>query len=287
MLSYQHIYHAGSFADVHKHALLAHCLAALKAKHPRLTVLDTHAGRGLYDFSAPEALKKQEYQNGIAHFMGNHDAALRPYLDIVRKYNQGEGLEFYPGSAVIARDMLRPSDRMILSELHPGEFQKLEETFEGGLNVELLKADGLDVLMRRMPPQDMRGMAVIDPSFEMKTDYAEIPRKLAATWRKWTQGVFFLWYPILESAPHLSMLTALRETDVRDVLVSEIKLAQTPEQGYAMYGSGVAIINPPVQEAAVHAIMDSICAGLPQAASHDLFWLANTRIDPDTKQIAI
>jgi len=287
MLSYQHIYHAGNFADVHKHVLLVRTLMALKNKNPRLTVLDTHAGRGLYDFASPEALKTEEFRNGIAGLWERMDAPspISDYLKLVGKYNPEGALAAYPGSPLIVRDLLRPTDQMIFAELHPGEFEALQAVFAGVKNADLVKADGFDVLAARMPPADRRGLVIIDPSYEIKTDYVQVPRHIHVAWKKWPKGTFFLWYPILDSAPHETMLLNLRKTTVRDILVSEVRMEKMPGEGFAMYGSGVAVVNPPLPETAVQEITHHVAAHLPAKATADVFWLDNMKINADTGEL--
>lgn len=127
MLSYQHIYHAGNFADVHKHAVLARLLKALKAKPGGFRVMDTHAGRGVYDLQAEEAQRNREFDNGITKFIDDTSPLMADYLDIVKKYSVG-GLSKYPGSAAVARGMMRAADRLVCIERHPGEFGELQSS---------------------------------------------------------------------------------------------------------------------------------------------------------------
>lgn len=279
MLSYQHIYHAGNFADVHKHALLVRVLAALKVKHPRLCIVDTHAGRGLYDLSSDEAQKTGESANGIAKMRDLTGTPVEDYLGLVRKYDGA-----YPGSAAIAKDMLRPGDRLVLAELHPGELAELQKSISGH-NVSIMKKDGLEVMAEALPPPERRGLAVIDPSYEIKTEYTDLPRKIHNVYKKWPQGVFFIWYPVLTAQPHLRMLTALRKTGISNILVSEMKMGKMPDEGFAMHGTGIAIINPPLPEQAVDAVSRFVADAL--GAKQETYWLANRMIDPETGLIAL
>ena len=312
MLSYQHAYHAGNFADAHKHALLIKVLQALKNKNQKLCVLDTHAGRGIYHFSSAEAQKKGEFNNGASALwpLRTSPSPISDYFSILEKHNpsgaqapdmvsgreasgaqapdmnlgrEASGaLETYPGSPMLARDILRDTDRLIFSELHPGEFQELQKTFSGMSNVETVQKNGFEVMMERMPPENRRGLVVIDPPYEIKTDYADVPRYLQKIYKKWTQGVYFLWYPLLASQSHMDMLIALRKTVVKDVLISEISLDKVPREGFAMYGSGIAIINPPVTESDVGDVTRFIAASLPAKARGDVFWLDNRHISQET-----
>lgn len=289
MLSYQHIYHAGNFADAHKHALLVKTLAALKLKSPQLFLIDTHAGRGLYDFRDPEAQRKQEFKNGIAGLL-EKDAGTSPiadYLAEVKKLNPDGGTDMYPGSPLFAKNILRSSDRMVFAELHPSEFEKLRDNFKDVRNVTCEKKNGLALLLETTPPKEQKGIAVIDPPYEIKTDYTEVPRAVGNAVRKWPQGVFFIWYPILTGQPHLQLLTDLRKTAAKNTLVSEIKLDTMPKEGFAMYGTGIAIVNCPLAEQSASNLTQYIAKTLPQKAFADTYWLDNKAIDSETGLVAV
>lgn len=289
MLSYQHIYHAGNFADAHKHTLLARVMIALKNKHARLTVIDTHAGRGFYDLASEEAQKTGEYKNGIIPLRQawKSPSPIDAYMGVVQKFNPEDGLSAYPGSSMIAHDLLRANDRFIFAELHPGERAELQKNFAEKKNVEIVGKDGFAVLAENTPPQGGTGVAIIDPSYEIKTDYAAVPRHIQMAWKKWPQGVFFLWYPILSSGAHHDMLLNLRKTVVRHVLISEIKLPHVPEQGFAMMGSGIAIVNPPLNETAVRDVAQYVARSLPHGTEAETFWLDNRSIDPATGMLSV
>jgi len=284
MLSYQHIYHAGNFADVQKHAILVQLLKALKLKNAKMTVIDTHAGRGVYDLQSEEAQKTMEYEHGGRHFF-DHGTLPAGLKEIVAKMNPDGALETWPGSAKIVREMLRPGDKLICTELHPGEFGELQKTFDGAPNTELHKTDGFQALVDMVPPTDRKGLVIIDPSYEMKTEYDLLAKQLYQAWKKWPQGVFMIWYPILEARGYQRMLTALRNSRVKDVMVSEIRLDGPPSVTYRMSGTGVAIINPPWPEAALDQLTQEIANRMPIKAFGDVFWLDNMQIDPDTGTI--
>lgn len=282
MLSYQHIYHAANFADVQKHVILLQLLTALKAKNPKLAVMDTHAGRGLYDLTSEEALKTAEFVHGGGHMF--EDKSLPGGLQAaVAKYNEGGKLLRYPGSAVLARDMLRPADRLICYELHPGEFAELQKSLGSRPNTEILKQDGFKALTDRLPLPERKALIVIDPSYEIKTEYELVARQLIAAVKKYPAGCYMLWYPVLPAQGHRQLLTQLRRAPVvRDVLVSEVRLEAAPDAGFRMYGSGIAIINPPWPEAVLKQLTDDVAARLPLQAEGDVFWLDNLEIDAET-----
>lgn len=241
MLSYQHIYHAGNLADVHKHAILATALAYMTAKPKPLTYIETHAGRGAYDLGGAEALKTGEAAQGILKladaFREDH-----PYAKVRARIADVYGPTIYPGSPLIASHFLRDGDTAHLAEMHPQEFEALED-----LNfpdrVKLHHGDGLEMALARTPPTPRRGLMLIDPSYEIKTDYATLPRQIAQLHAKWNVGVIMLWYPILSDARHAPMLRDLRAA-VPAVQTHEVRFAPA-RPGHGMVGSGMALLNPP------------------------------------------
>lgn len=241
MLSYQHHYHAGNLADVHKHAVLAWTLNYLTQKDKPLTYMETHAGRGLYDLAAPEAVKTGEAAMGIGRaapwFGKNH-----PYARAIAATRAERGPNAYPGSPLIAGHLLREIDTIHLCELHPQEHAALDyATSPFGAHV--YREDGFAKALSILPPTPRRGMLLIDPSYEVKTDYDDIPRIIWQISRKWNVGIIALWYPILADAPHRVMLNMLRQ-DHPEATVHEVRFPPARD-GHRMVGSGMFIINPP------------------------------------------
>lgn len=241
MLSYQHAYHAGNLADLHKHALLAAALDYLTLKPKPLTYLETHAGRGLYRLDSAEALKTGEAGAGILR--AEAEGWLRPDHPLVRAraaMRAAHGDSAYPGSPLIAAHFLRPDDRAHLAELHPAERAALSDVAPFAT---IHARDGFEMAQAVCPPQPRRGLLLIDPSYEVKADYTAIPRQIAQLARKWNVGVILLWYPVLTDARHLPMLAALAAT-FPDALRSEVGFAPA-RPGHAMVGSGIWALNPP------------------------------------------
>ncbi|MFH1157689.1 MAG: 23S rRNA (adenine(2030)-N(6))-methyltransferase RlmJ [Pseudomonadota bacterium] len=288
MLSYQHSYHAGNFADVQKHAVLVGLMQAMALGPQKFCVMDTHAGRGLYDLAGPEARKIGEFRNGILPFWTAREekTPLSDYLKIVSAFNDGDDLRRYPGSPAVIRHLMRPMDSLILIERHPAEFTELQNCFKGSKNVQLLKEDGFRHLTGKVPFAERRGLVLVDPSYEIKSEYDDLPRLLHQAWKKWPQGQFMIWYPMLDAGLHLRMLTALRKTNINNVLVSEILLEAPPRENFALTGSGIIIVNPPFGfETVLDELTQFISARLPVKASGDVFWLDNRRIDPETGMV--
>ncbi len=242
MLSYQHIYHAGNLADVHKHALLAWMLDYLTAKDKPLSYLETHSGRGLYALDAAEAVKTGEAVAGIgraeALFAPNH-----PYRRVLGSVRAHYGAQAYPGSPLVAAMSLRPGDRIALAELHPREFAELAQvmTLYGA---DCRQEDGPAFALARTPPEPRRGLMLIDPSYEVKADYATLPALITKLHAKWNVGVIALWYPILRTQAHLPMLSALEAAGLPKALRHEVQFAPARD-GHGMTGSGLFIVNAP------------------------------------------
>ncbi|MCB1399820.1 MAG: 23S rRNA (adenine(2030)-N(6))-methyltransferase RlmJ [Rhodobacteraceae bacterium] len=243
MLSYQHSYHAGNLADVHKHALLATMLDYLTRKDKPLSYIETHAGRGVYALDAPEATKTQEAAQGIGRIEGaGWFAPDHPYMRALQATRQAHGRMAYPGSPMIAASLLRPVDSLHLCELHLKEFAALRAAMapHGGI---FHQKDGLQMALALCPPTPRRGLLLIDPSYEVKADYATLPRVIAQIARKWNVGTLALWYPILAAQPHRPMVRALR-ADHPEALLHEVRFPPARE-GHGMTGSGMFVLNPP------------------------------------------
>ena len=241
MLSYQHIYHAGNLADVQKHALLAWSLDYMTRKDKPLTYIETHAGRGVYDLSSDAALKTGEAAAGIAAL----DAAFpadHPYRRRLEETRAMYGQGHYPGSPLIAALSLRDGDVIHLAELHPQERAALQvQADRWGAHVRA--EDGLKMALALTPPTPRRGFLLIDPSYEVKDDYAAIPRVIGQVHRKWNVGTIMLWYPILTNNAHRPMLDALM-TAHPDSFRHELRFPPVRE-GHKMIGTGVWMLNPP------------------------------------------
>lgn len=241
MLSYQHLYHAGNLADVQKHAALAWVLDYLTRKDKPLTYIETHAGRGVYDLGADEAVKTGEAAAGIALaealFPADH-----PYRQRLDEARAGYGPRTYPGSPLIAALGLRETDSIHLAELHPQEVAHLRAAAKDW-GATVYQRDGFELALALTPPTPRRGLMLIDPSYEVKADYEAIPRHLSAIHRKWNVGILILWYPILRGAPHAAMLRAL-DTALPGGLRHEVRFPPVRD-GHRMEGSGLFVVNPP------------------------------------------
>lgn len=245
MLSYQHIYHAGNMADVHKHLWLLCVLEYLGRKDKPYIWIDTHAGRGGYDLTAAEAQKIKEYEGGILKIwnvvQSSDNPILKLYADLI-----GRGdLLFYPGSSLLAAKRLRGNDKLFSYEMHPQEFGFLEKSLKLFKNAKAIKQDGYNGLASLMPPMLRRGGVLIDPSYEVKDEYVQVAQSVRASVKKWSQGVFMIWYPILAAARHEDMCANL-STFAQDQGLDSTRdewMFKGAEKG--MLGSGMFIMNTP------------------------------------------
>jgi 23S rRNA (adenine2030-N6)-methyltransferase len=246
VLAYRHAFHAGNFADVFKHALLARLLVALAKKEKPFCYLDTHAGIGRYDLAHRWAQKNREYEGGIGRLWARRDAPalLAPYLDAVRTENPDGSLRVYPGSPAIAQRLLRADDRMVLCELNAKDKDALRAQFarERRAGVHLL--DGFQAVKAFLPPKERRGLMLMDPSFDRKGEYARVVGALVEAARRFASGVFAFWYPLMEPAALRAFEHALRDAGVPQLLQLELWV-HPPEWTADLRGCGMLVVNPP------------------------------------------
>jgi 23S rRNA (adenine2030-N6)-methyltransferase len=246
MLSYQHGYHAGNFADVVKHLTLSRILCYAAQKNKPLFYLDTHSGRGLYDLKDSQAMKTGEYLQGI-NLLWQHrhhlPALFSPYLHCIDKINTGSNLRFYPGSPALAIELLRTQDRLYFCELHPQEFTCLENLKRENKRVFYSHTDGIASLKALLPPVERRGVIFIDPSFEVKDEYKTIPRAIKTAHEKFSTGIYCAWYPLVDRRLSEQFLRGMKAIPATCSLHIEFNMHSNTELG--MSGCGLWIINPP------------------------------------------
>lgn len=246
MLSYQHHYHAGNFADVFKHFTLSRLLHYLTQKEKPLFYLESHAGRGAYDLDAEQALKNDEASHGIQKVWRQQKdlpALFTPYLQAIHQLNSGDTLRFYPGSPALAIAMLRKQDRLFCCELHPEEFRHLQRLPRHHQRVFFSHSDGLHSISALVPPPERRGLIFIDPSYEVKAEYHTIPAMINKAFGRFATGVYCLWYPIIHNQYLAQLTRGLQNIGATNHLRVELFL-NTATVG-AMHSCGLWIINPP------------------------------------------
>ncbi|NOE19812.1 23S rRNA (adenine(2030)-N(6))-methyltransferase RlmJ [Ruegeria atlantica] len=244
MLSYQHIYHAGNLADVQKHALLAWVLNYLTQKDKPLSYVETHSGRGLYQLDADESMRTGEAAAGIERakrerwFGPGH-----PMARVLKNIQAWHGDAAYPGSPMIAAHLLRDQDSLHFAELHPQEHAALSLAMSP-FGAKVYRQDGFELVQSLMPPTPRRGLLLIDPSYEVKTDYDRLPGVIAKLHRKWNVGVIALWYPVLSDKRHARMIATLEAQNFPKAICHEVTFPPVRE-GHRMVGSGMFILNAP------------------------------------------
>ncbi|AKB04050.1 23S rRNA (adenine(2030)-N(6))-methyltransferase RlmJ [Vibrio cholerae] len=270
MLSYRHSFHAGNHADVLKHIVQSLILNSLQQKEKPFVYHDTHSGVGRYDLTHEWSEKTGEYKQGIARvWQQDHiPAELDSYLDAIRQLNQGETLRYYPGSPRVARAHLREQDRMVLTELHPSDYPLLEQEFHRDRQVSIYKEDGFARLKASLPPQERRGLVLIDPPYELAKEYRDVVRAIAQSYKRWATGIYAIWYPVVNRCDIDDMLEGLQGLEIRKILQIELGVApDTNERG--MTASGMIVINPPwTLESQMQTILPFLKQAIAPATGH-------------------
>ncbi len=248
MLSYRHAFHAGSHADVLKHFIEVQLLRYLAQKDKPFWYIDTHAGAGCYSLDSGYAAQNAEYRSGIALLWDRDDlpAPLAEYVALVKRINQDGQMKLYPGSPLVALEILREQDRMRLFELHPTDSEILQQNFAGhGSKVLIQAADGFAALKALLPPPPRRALVLIDPPYEDKQDYQRVVSALREGLKRFAGGVYAVWYPQLQRAEAKQLPEQLKQLPVKSWLNVALSVQEPGEDGFGMYGSGVFILNPP------------------------------------------
>ena len=280
-MNYRHAYHAGNFADVVKHAVLARIVEYLKRKEKPFRVIDTHAGIGLYDLASDEAGRTGEWLGGIGRIMqakmsAEAEALLAPYLDAVRAMNEGEELAHYPGSPKIVRHLLRRQDRLTAIELHPQDAAQLKARFEGDIQTRVIELDGWLALGAHLPPKEKRGLVLVDPPFEEGGEFGRLVDGLVKAHRRWPGGIYALWYPIKDRGAVDVFHSQLAQAGIPRVLDVGFDIRPSGKVP-RLDGSGMVVVNPPFMlEAELKVILTELhrLLSLEQGAKWSVNWLA-------------
>ena len=246
MLAYRHAFHAGNHADVLKHCVLQQILLYMNQKDKPYWVIDTHAGAGMYSLASDYANTKSEYLDGVARLWGCDDLpkVLSEYMNLIQLCNNKGDWTLYPGSPEVIRRTIRADDRMRLFELHPTDFEILEENFERDRQAKLFKSDGFASLKALLPPPTRRAVIFMDPPYEIKSDYPKVVDALQEGLSRFAEGVYVVWYPILTRGDHIRMIESLRKLSEKTLNIA-MTVQEPDEKGFGMLGSGLFIINPP------------------------------------------
>ena len=277
MLSYRHLFHAGNYSDVFKHALLARLLIALGAKEKPYFYLDTHAGTGRYDLGHEWAWKTREFETGIGKLWDRKDlpAALEPYLDAVRAQNPKRRLRYYPGSPLIALALRRPDDRILLTELNKTDCAELEAVVGRERHVSVRLMDGYAALKSFLPPKERRGLVLLDSSFDRSGEFRRILKALKSAYQLWPTGMYAIWYPLMAEGAMHAFARDVEKTGIRKILRLEMRVRASAEGGM-MPGCGMLVINPPWKfDAEARPLLDWLrrALAIEGAGSSGVDWL--------------
>ncbi len=246
-MNYRHAFHAGNFADVVKHALFCRLVDYLGRKEKPFRIMDTHAGRGLYDLAADEARRTGERADGIDRLVASpawDDPLLAGYRAAVEATRARFGENAYPGSPLIARHLLRRQDRLSAYELHPVDAEALAGVFAGDTQVKAIELDGWLALGAHVPPKEKRGLVLIDPPFERTDEIETIVEQLVRAHDRWPGGVYAVWYPLKRRAQHERFHELLRGSGLRDVLAADFR-REPHGADERLVGTGFVVVNPP------------------------------------------
>lgn len=260
MLSYRHAFHAGNYADVIKHVVLVEILRHLCKKDAPFEYIDTHSGAGLYNLAAPDAQKLQEFAGGIGKLSVEAFPELAAYLDVVASFNSNPARHLYPGSPAIAKTFLRRQDRGWLFELHPKDAALLSQNMAGQKNIRVQHKDGFAGLKALVPPTARRGLVLIDPSYEIKSDYPLVVEQVIQAHRKFSNGIYAIWYPVVDRHTIVKMTQDLANSGIRNIQRYELGIAEDSAQ-HGMTSSGMIVINPP------WTLFDTMAALLPKLST--------------------
>ena len=246
MLSYRHSFHAGNFADVLKHIVLIQILEHLSKKDKPICCIDTHAGPGEYQLNSEFALKNKEFENGIGQLwqLDNPPDSVASYINVLKHFNPDGILNRYPGSPLIIKHFLRNRDRVFLHELHSTEIDLLNTVIGNDRQIKIAHSDGLKNAISLLPPLQHRGMVLIDPSYEIKSDYQLVVDTLIQMHKRFTTGTYALWYPVVNRSRNLKMEKAIKACNLKNVQLFELGITVDSLE-HGMTASGMIVINPP------------------------------------------
>ncbi|SMF48145.1 23S rRNA (adenine2030-N6)-methyltransferase [Alteromonadaceae bacterium Bs31] len=269
MLSYQHQYHAGNHADVLKHWLLIECVKYLQKKDKPFDYIDTHAGAGMYGLNSVEALKTGESRAGVLKLDWPNLKGFEEYHALVAK---DLAQARYPGSPELVNRLLREGDHSWLFELHPQTLQELQRHCQTQRKTYVKQQDGFQGLLSLLPTKSRRALVLIDPSYEIKSDYQTVVQILAKAYQKMPQVMALLWYPVVDRSFISAMEREIKKTAMRNVQLFELCVAADEAKG--MTGSGLIALNPPwLLAESFERVIPAVAKMLAQSESHQWRWV--------------
>lgn len=246
-MNYKHIYHAGNFADVIKHVLWITLIQELQKKEKPISLIDTHAGAGFYDLTLKESQINKEYQTGIDNLMSHKTSlqAVKTLQALYRKLNTNSRMHYYPGSPLVAQNLLRNQDRMILIEKHPEIYQQLKYNMGKDSRITFHQRDGYEAINALLPPTPRRGAVLIDPPFEEKNELALLVEAIKKANQRWESAAYAIWYPLKVDSSLQSFYQGLKKVGCKQTLKTWIQVKSETSTG--LIGSGMIFLNPPWQ----------------------------------------
>lgn len=248
MLSYRHGFHAGNYADVLKHSALSLVLEYMCKKDKPFAYIDTHAGAGSYSLKNDMAIKTGEFNEGVLKLWEQDGLPeeFAPYMHALKKQNKKGNLAYYPGSPQVALSFLRSNDAMRLFELHPKDADILKKNIPSKSRFQVEHKDGYEGLKSALPPVSRRGVVLIDPSYELKSEYRASIKAIEMGVKRFATGTYMLWYPVVDRKLIQGMEKYWVKTGINNVL--QVEYCREPDSpGYGMTGTGLFIVNPPWQ----------------------------------------
>ena len=245
MLSYRHSYHAGNFGDVIKHIVLIEILEHLIKKDAPFEYIDTHAGAGLYNLHSEHGAKLKEYTNGMGKLKPKEWPELSSYFSVLAKHNPLGKMDYYPGSPVIAMHYLRNSDRGWFFELHSKDVEILKHNTANNRRIKVMHEDGFVGLLALLPPKSKRGLILVDPSYEIKTDYERVFETIAKAYKKSPTCIYAIWYPVVDRGLIKQLEKKFITSGIKRIEQYELGICADLHKG--MTASGLIVINPPWQ----------------------------------------
>ena len=287
-MNYRHAFHAGNFADVFKHAILARILVYLARKQAPFRFIDTHAGAGRYDLAGPEAKRSPEWREGVARLVKASPPApvaalIEPYLRAIGPHDASGMPASYPGSPAIAQSLMRPQDRIALCEAHPEEREKLIAALGRDGRLSIVGVDGYVALNAWLPPKERRGLVLIDPPFEAADESTRVEAALARALHKWPSGTYVAWRPIRDAPADAHFLNNVAALGAPNILKLELDVGPGPVGPHGqepLSKAGLLIVNPPYTLADEARVLLPWLAGLlgrRGRGAHACDWLTGPR----------
>ncbi len=262
MLSYRHAFHAGNHADVLKHVVTIQLLQYLCQKDSPYMYIDTHAGAGVYALDIGYAAKNAEFETGISQLWDRKDlpVPLAEYVQLVKSLNPSGKMRYYPGSPYCAEKTMREQDRLRLFELHPSDSKILDDNFRKleahaaaqgerpsirGKRVMIQKGNGFAGLKALLPPPSRRGLVLIDPPYEDKSDYRSVKETLEDALKRFSTGIYAVWYPVLQRMESRQLPDKLKRLPGNGWLNVTLSISTPSPDGFGLHSSGMFIVNPP------------------------------------------